>query len=113
MPRHCPLTSPHPRPPLPPPDSHVHALERNHRAFNNQRDPKGPLYINCGDGGNREGLATTWLKTPAVSAFHQATYGHSEVQVLNSTHALWTWHTNPDAEEKTEDSVWLIKGQDA
>ena len=30
---------------------HVHAYERNHRAYNNQRDPKGPVYITIGDGG--------------------------------------------------------------
>jgi hypothetical protein len=35
------------------------------------------------------------------------------MQVFNSTHAQWTWHANPDAEEVVEDSVGLIKGQDA
>ena len=34
---------------------HVHAYERNHRVYNNQRDPKGPVHITIGDGGNREG----------------------------------------------------------
>jgi hypothetical protein len=91
---------------------HVHAYERNHRAYNNNRDSKGPVYITIGDGGNREGLATKWLAQTPVSAFRMATYGHGELQVVNATAAHWTWHTNPDAESKTEDELWIIKGQD-
>ena len=53
------------------------AYERNHRAYNNQRDPNGPVYITIGDGGNREGLATTWLKQTPVSAYRMATYVRS------------------------------------
>jgi len=78
----------------------VHAYERNHRAYNNARDPKGPVYITIGDGGNREGLATRWLAQTSVSAFREATYGHGELEVFNATHMQWTWHTNPDAESK-------------
>lgn len=37
---------------------HVHAYERGARIFNGVRDDCGPAYINIGDGGNREGLAT-------------------------------------------------------
>ena len=92
---------------------HVHAYERSHRAYNKARDAKGPMYVTVGDGGNREGLYDHWLPVTPVSAFRAATYGHGEMQVFNATHSLWTWHTNPDAESKTEDSVWLVKGQDA
>ena len=91
---------------------HVHAYERNHRAYNNARDAKGPVYITIGDGGKREGLATKWLTQTPVSAYRMATYGHGELSVVNATHAFWGWHTNPDAETKTEDSLWLVKGQD-
>ena len=91
---------------------HVHAYERSHRAFNKARDPKGPVFINVGDGGNREGLATKWLAQTPVSAYRMATYGHGELEVVNATAAHWTWHTNPDAESKTEDELWIVKGQD-
>ena len=67
--------------------------ERNHRAYNNKRDAAGPVYITIGDGGNREGLATKWLAETPVSAFREATYGHGEITLINSTACLWTWHT--------------------
>jgi hypothetical protein len=70
------------------------------------------VYITIGDGGNREGLAAKWLAQTPVSAYRMATYGHGELEVVNATAAHWTWHTNPDAESKTEDELWLIKGQD-
>ena len=92
---------------------HVHSYERNHRVYNKQRDPKGPLFLNIGDGGNREGLYNNWLPDNGLTAFHAATYGHGEVQVFNATHAQWTWHANPDSEVLVKDSVWIIKGQDA
>lgn len=66
--------------------------ERSHRAYNNARDVKGPVYITIGDGGNREGLATKWLSQTPISAFRQATYGHGEIVIVNSTVALWQWH---------------------
>jgi len=92
---------------------HVHAYERSHRVFNKQRDAKGPMHVTVGDGGNREGLYPNWLPQTPVSAFRAATYGHGELSIFNETHALWAWHANPDSEAKVEDSVWLIKGQDA
>jgi hypothetical protein len=91
---------------------HVHAYERNHRAYNNKRDPNGPVYITIGDGGNREGLASKWLAQTPVSAYRMATYGHGEITLVNATHVHWGWHTNPDAEDQTEDDLWIVKGQD-
>ena len=55
------------------------------------------MYRTIGDGGNREGLAAKWLAQTPVSAYRMATYGHGEIQILNATHAHWSWHTNPDA----------------
>ncbi len=50
-----------------------------------------------GDGGNAEGLATGWVSPqPSWSAFRQASYGHGELTVVNSTHSLWEWHQNKD-----------------
>jgi hypothetical protein len=51
------------RPPLP---GHVHAYERMHRVYANKTMPaatKGPgtVYINIGDGGNREGQYDFWF----------------------------------------------------
>jgi hypothetical protein len=31
---------------------------------------------------------------------------------VNATAAHWSWHTNPDAEQQTEDDVFFIKGRD-
>ena len=70
---------------------HVHAYERNHRAYNNKRDADGPVYITIGDGGNREGLAAKWLPQTEVSAFREATFGHGEITCINSTTVMWAW----------------------
>jgi hypothetical protein len=70
---------------------HVHAYERNHRAYNNKRDAKGPVYITIGDGGNREGLASKWIPQTPVSAFREATYGHGEITCINATTVMWAW----------------------
>ena len=92
----------------------MHSYERSHRAYNKARDAKGMLFINVGDGGNREGLYDKWLAPTPVTAVHNGkAWGHGEMQVFNATHAQWTWHANPDAEEIFEDSVWLVKGEDA
>lgn len=80
--------------------------------YNNQRDAAGPVYITIGDGGNREGLAPVWEKTPPYSAYHMATFGHGEIVVMNETHLAWNWRTNPDAESQTEDAIVIVKGQD-
>lgn len=41
---------------MPPPAAgHVHAYERMHRVLNGCANPCAPIYLNLGDGGNREG----------------------------------------------------------
>jgi len=93
---------------------HVHAYERCHRSYQKKRDPKGPVYVTIGDGGNREGLYTKWANPqPEWSAFRQASYGHGELAVFNETHAHWGWNQNPDLEPKVADEAWIIKGQDS
>jgi hypothetical protein len=37
---------------------------------------------------------------------------HTRHPAQQATSAHWTWHTNPDAESKTEDELWIVKGQD-
>ncbi|KAM3689492.1 hypothetical protein ACB098_09G051900 [Castanea mollissima] len=87
---------------------HVHAYERFTRVYNGNQDNCAPVYINIGDGGNREGLATSYENPkPSISVFREASFGHGELDVVNATHALWTWHRNQDDQPIVSDSVWL------
>lgn len=92
---------------------HVHSYERIKRIYDNALDASGPYFINIGDGGNREGLAMNWLSPqPEWSAFRQSSYGHGELQIVNSTHAHWSWHQNPDLEPVVADELWIVRGGD-
>lgn len=87
---------------------HVHAYERFTRVYKDKADNCGPVHITIGDGGNREGLATKYMEPkPEISMFREASFGHGEFEVVNATHALWTWHRNDDDESVLSDSVWL------
>ncbi|KAK9985787.1 hypothetical protein SO802_030738 [Lithocarpus litseifolius] len=87
---------------------HVHAYERFTRVYNGNTDNCAPVYINIGDGGNREGLASKYQNPkPDISLFREASFGHGELNVVNSTNAFWTWHRNDDDEAVTSDSLWL------
>lgn len=40
--------------------------------------------------------------------FREASFGHGQLQVVNGTHALWTWHRNQDESEAVaSDTIWL------
>ncbi|KAK3118406.1 hypothetical protein QOZ80_9BG0698590 [Eleusine coracana subsp. coracana] len=87
---------------------HVHAYERFKRVYKGKPDPCGPVYVTIGDGGNREGLAKSYVDpAPAVSAFREASFGHGRLEVVNATHALWAWHRNDDDEPVVADQVWI------
>ncbi|CAA3021661.1 purple acid phosphatase 18-like [Olea europaea subsp. europaea] len=87
---------------------HVHAYERSKRAYNGKSDPCGAVHITIGDGGNREGLAHKYREPePEWSIFREASFGHGELMIMNSTHALWSWHRNDDDEQVRSDQVWL------
>lgn len=88
---------------------HVHAYERMYAVFKNVTTADAPIYINIGDGGNREGPARDYLEQPSWSAFRQATFGHGRFTMHNSTHAFWTWHRNSDNSQIYKDQVWLVK----
>ncbi|XP_056692990.1 probable purple acid phosphatase 20 isoform X2 [Spinacia oleracea] len=75
---------------------HVHAYERFTRVYDGKANKCGPVHITIGDGGNREGLATK-----------EASFGHGQLEVINSSHAQWTWHRNQDNLSVAGDSVWL------
>ncbi|KAJ1264754.1 hypothetical protein BS78_08G025700 [Paspalum vaginatum] len=87
---------------------HVHAYERFARVYAGKEDPCGPVHVTVGDGGNREGLADKFVDPqPAISAFREASFGHGRLEVVNATHALWTWHRNDDDDPVVADQVWI------
>lgn len=89
---------------------HVHAYERTARVFNLKADDCGLYHITIGDGGNREGLARTFLDPkPDWSIYREASFGHGILQLLNSTHAHWVWHRNQDNYAVVGDELWLTK----
>ncbi|KAI4310543.1 hypothetical protein MLD38_035515 [Melastoma candidum] len=87
---------------------HIHAYERFTRVFNGRADSCGPMHITIGDGGNREGLANGF-KTPAPkeSMFREASFGHGQLEVVNTSHARWCWHRNDNDESVIADSIWI------
>ncbi|GLT62108.1 hypothetical protein SLA2020_347700 [Shorea laevis] len=87
---------------------HVHAYERSKRVYNGISDPCGAVHITVGDGGNREGLAHNYKNPPPEwSVFREASFGHGELKIVNSTHAFWSWHRNDDDESVRSDDVWI------
>ncbi|XP_040384547.1 probable purple acid phosphatase 20 [Oryza brachyantha] len=87
---------------------HVHAYERFARVYGGEADPCGAVHVTIGDGGNREGLAEKYVDPqPATSAFREASFGHGRLEVVNATHALWTWHRNDDDEAVVADQAWI------
>ena len=74
-------------------NGHVHSYERTRPLYKNRTDVCGPVYLNLGDGGNREGPYTSWLpgengrKRPSWSAFRQGSFGIAELEFMNSSHA--------------------------
>ena len=71
---------------------HVHAYERVHPVYNGCCDECGPVYLNLGDGGNREGAYVPWLDPqPAWSAFRQGTFGVGLLTLHNESHAWYSW----------------------
>lgn len=88
---------------------HVHAFERSRPVFQNVTDARGTTYINIGDAGNAEGHSSSYYEpAPSWSAFRNGTqFGHGELEIYNSTFALWTWHRNVDGEPVVRDSVGI------
>ncbi|KAK7378784.1 hypothetical protein VNO80_04231 [Phaseolus coccineus] len=87
---------------------HVHAYERFTRVYKDKANSCGPVHITIGDGGNREGLATKYIDPkPEISMFREASFGHGILEVVNASHAQWTWHQNDKDEAVVSDSIWL------
>ncbi|XP_052198947.1 bifunctional purple acid phosphatase 26 isoform X2 [Diospyros lotus] len=98
---------------------HVHAYERSYRISNIHYnvssgdrypipDKSAPVYITVGDGGNQEGLAGRFRDPqPDYSAFREASYGHSTLEIKNRTHAFYHWNRNEDGKKVPTDSFIL------
>lgn len=87
---------------------HVHAYERSKRVFSGTSNRCGAVHITIGDGGNSEGLARRYKNPcPEWSVFREASFGHGELQIINSSHAFWSWHRNDDDEPVKSDEVWI------
>ncbi|KAK8468465.1 hypothetical protein PHAVU_006G041100 [Phaseolus vulgaris] len=87
---------------------HVHAYERSKRVYNGRVDSCGSVHITIGDGGNKEGLAHKYINPqPIWSEFREASFGHGELKIVNSTHAFWSWHRNDDDEPVKSDDIWI------
>ncbi|KAJ3679148.1 hypothetical protein LUZ60_017159 [Juncus effusus] len=96
---------------------HVHAYERSYRISNINYnitsgnrypvpDKWAPVYITVGDGGNQEGLASKFYDPqPDYSAFREASYGHSTLEIKNRTHALYQWNRNDEGKNVPTDFV--------
>lgn len=95
---------------------HVHAYERSVPVYQQTPTDGAPTYITIGDGsqisqsccfifilkiwdtgGNREGTADDWYPTASWSAYHESAFGHGRLELLNSTHAHWSWQKNVDS----------------
>ena len=93
---------------------HVHAYERSVATYRGRPDPCGPVYVNVGDGGNREGLDYEYhAPPPAWSAAREASYGHGVLDLVNATHARLGWHRNQDGAAVTADEAWLVRERGA
>ncbi|CAN6802005.1 unnamed protein product, partial [Brassica oleracea] len=98
---------------------HVHAYERSYRVSNVRYnvssgdrfpvpDTSAPVYITVGDGGNQEGLAGRFMEPqPDYSAFREASYGHSTLDIKNRTHAIYHWNRNDDGKKVATDEFVL------
>lgn len=88
---------------------HVHAYERSEHVYDYQVDECGPVHLNVGDGGNREGLDFDYYKQPAWSALREPSFGHGVIDLLDETHARFSWHRNQDGISEVSDSVMLVR----
>ncbi|GKB42382.1 purple acid phosphatase 18 [Tanacetum coccineum] len=69
---------------------HWHAYERHKRVHNGKSDPCGAVHVTIGDGGNKEGLQSKYKDpSPEWSVFREASFGHSDLKLVNSTHSLF------------------------
>lgn len=74
-------------------NGHVHAYERTTPVYKWEVNECGPVHLNLGDGGNREGAYVPWNDPqPAWSAFRESSFGVGQLRIVNDTHAHYAWH---------------------
>lgn len=88
---------------------HVHAYERSYPVYNERVRKDGIIYVVLGGGGNREGLASTFIEPqPAWSAFRQAHYGFGLFRAVNATHGVIESYENREhGNASLQDSAWV------
>jgi len=86
---------------------HVHAYERTGAIYQNTTQCDGIVHITIGDGGNKEGPACPWQADYEWSLKKEFSFGFGVFDIVNSTHALWSWHRNQDGARVMADSVWI------
>mmetsp|Transcript_23644 Transcript_23644/g.46291 ORF Transcript_23644/g.46291 Transcript_23644/m.46291 type:complete len:612 (-) Transcript_23644:88-1923(-) len=73
-------------------NGHVHAYERMKPLYKGCVTACGPVYLNLGNGGNREGAYLPWLEPqPFFSAFRASTFGPAVLTISNATHAFYNF----------------------
>ncbi|XP_008794938.3 purple acid phosphatase 15-like [Phoenix dactylifera] len=50
-----------------------------------------------------------WDRQPEYSAYRESSFGHGILEVMNETHALWTWHRNQDLYNSTGDAIYVVR----
>jgi len=92
---------------------HVHSYERQWPTVNNvpqksYNNPRAPVYIVNGAGGNIEGVTKYTDDTPADwNVVHQSVWGLGELTVYNASHVHWEFF---EADNSTlTDEMWLVK----
>ncbi|KAG7543081.1 Purple acid phosphatase-like N-terminal [Arabidopsis thaliana x Arabidopsis arenosa] len=52
-----------------------------------------------------------WDRQPDWSAFRESSFGHGILEVMNLTHALWTWHRNQDVYKNYSygDQIYIVR----
>lgn len=87
---------------------HVHAYERTHPVYNWKVDSTGTVFMTDGHGGNKEGLYNRWQDPqPSWSAYREAVYGFSTIEIFNSTHLHWQMIRANDS--VVRDDFWYIR----
>jgi len=85
---------------------HTHAYERTYPVFDGCLNSCAPLYLNLGDGGNREGVSFPWREPqPVWSAFREASFGVGTLLLINETHALYNWSRSACEDPASPDHI--------
>ncbi|KAM3290180.1 purple acid phosphatase 23 isoform X1 [Capsicum chacoense] len=52
-----------------------------------------------------------WNRQPEWSAYRESSFGHGILEMVNSTHALWTWHRNQNIyrENSHGDQIYIVR----